>query len=59
MSDFVTKRMATFTRMEESTASAWEAVLATDTDWEERFQDHVRGHLRLLASDPGGFASIA
>lgn len=56
MSDATTKRIAAFTRTDESTAEDWEAVLAADTGWEGRFRDHVLGHLRLLASDPGGFA---
>jgi predicted HD phosphohydrolase len=56
MGDVTTKRQASFTRMDESTAADWEAVLAADGGWDERFQDHVLGHLRLLPGDPGGFA---
>jgi predicted HD phosphohydrolase len=42
--------------MDQSTARDWAAVLAADAGWDERFQNRVLDHLRLLASDPGGFA---
>lgn len=56
MRDVDTRGKASFTSMEESTAEDWEIVTAGDAGWEERFQDHVLDHLRLLASDPGQFA---
>ena len=56
MGDATIKTQATFTSMDKSTAGDWQAVLANDSGWEERFQDRVLGHLCQLASDPGGFA---
>lgn len=56
MGDVTTKRQATFTRMDQSTAGDWVAIREGDEGWEERFQDRVLDHLRLLQSDPGRFA---
>jgi predicted HD phosphohydrolase len=48
--------IATFTRMDQSTAEDWQTVEAADAGWEARFQSRILGQLRDLQTDRGGFA---
>jgi predicted HD phosphohydrolase len=47
---------ATFHEMAEGTAEDWSRIMGAARLAADQFPDHVMAHLRLLASDDGGFA---